>query len=62
MLKPDLTNNLQMKSKDKISEKEVLKEYREKRDLKKSAEPFGASGYREIKKIFLKDLAIEMIP
>ena len=51
-----------MKSKDKISEKEVLKEYREKRDLKKSAEPFGASGNREIKKIFLKDLAIEMIP
>ena len=62
MLKPDLTNNRQMKSKDKISEKEVLKEYREKRDLKKSAEPFGASGYREIKKIFLKYLAVEMIP
>lgn len=42
-----------MSSPKKIKEKEFLKDYREKRDFKKSKEPFGASGNRKKNKIFV---------
>ena len=42
-----------MKSAKKIKEKEFLKDYREKRDFKKTKEPFGASGKKNKDKIFV---------
>lgn len=42
-----------MSSTKKMKEKEFLMEYREKRDFKKTKEPFGASGKKKKEKIFV---------